>query len=711
MYNNTHPSTPNTPVSPTKDASFPQLGSLRTVGDERSDHTEYSENGLKPIKEDILPLILAVIVIILGLISCVVPYFLLQANEIIVARNELATLMNQGLVNLQKATETVGNTLQSFRAFYQFSSVQPTYLNQMVPYCYSTASGQFPDNVNTMVYAQMVLNQDRDAFVAKIRSMASEIPLYQGFNITGRNANNQVVPMWTEPLYAVAIHVAPLKGAQIILGANLMANPSRALDILNANLTMNITATPTFTTLRDGSYRPGVSLYSAVTDLNGTWVGIASVTIRIDELMVNAIPELASRGVYAAVFDLNYTSSDSTQGFIVTTQPGPNNTTLITAAQNNITMQQAEFLETGTFSFFDRLYSVVLIPTSSYINSFSSIQKWVPVIVSSILTLILVGICISIMFIRRMNKARKQRAESKNQMKKLRENQDNLRKLLNRIASQEHKARATINAIRDVVIVINRAGRILHTNKAFDKLFVYSEMELERGIQISSLFPDLGEDFFTAVTVDSVQTVARSRFGISFPMEIVVECLDMVDNSIISSVDSVSKAAEENENDVEAYVIVGHRKSQKSSDKLDQKEENIDSIMHSFDDRFPNEEFQNELLKFCVQNHTDESIQFLIKVRQYKRTKDIEQRIALQKSISDIFLKSGSPKQLNLPNDVMQLELMKISKNFGDPNVFKNIEEFVKRIVLTDIYPRFLAAQGHNVMETKSDVANNKHVI
>lgn len=226
-----------------------------------------------------------------------------------------------------------------------------------------------------------------------------------------------------------------------------MANPSRAQNILEANLTGFTTATAKFTTLRDGGRRPGVSLYSAVTDSNNTWIGIASVTIRIDDMIVNSIPDLSARSVHVAVFDSNYTKGDPEQGFIVSSQPGPNNITLVTAAQNNITIQQAQFLESGKFVFFDRVFSVVFIPTPLYINSFSSFQKWVPVIVSSILTLILIAACVVLLFLRRMHRAKKQRADSRKQMKILRENQESLRELLNRIVAQEHKTRATISKL------------------------------------------------------------------------------------------------------------------------------------------------------------------------------------------------------------------------------------------------------------------------
>ena len=61
----------------------------------------------------------------------------------------------------------------------------------MVPFVYATPNGQFPNFVNSVTYAQYVLNDDRRAFVDKYRALGGD---FTNFNLTARDANNNLIP-------------------------------------------------------------------------------------------------------------------------------------------------------------------------------------------------------------------------------------------------------------------------------------------------------------------------------------------------------------------------------------------------------------------------------------------------------------------------------------------------------------------------------------
>jgi hypothetical protein len=136
------------------------------------------------MRRDIIPGILTVLVVIAGFITAMVSFHACKDNEVVVLRHLLDEAREPTIARLEVALNTVLTSLESFYALYQFSPIPIAYYSQMVPYVYSTPSGNFPDHVNSIVYGQYVAHDDRERFITEYRSLGGD---YEHFNITARD--------------------------------------------------------------------------------------------------------------------------------------------------------------------------------------------------------------------------------------------------------------------------------------------------------------------------------------------------------------------------------------------------------------------------------------------------------------------------------------------------------------------------------------------
>jgi hypothetical protein len=258
--------------------------------------------------------------------------------------------------------------------------------------------------------------------------------------------------------------------------------------------------------------------------------------------------------------------------------------------------------------------------------------------------------------------------------------------------------RATINALPDYVCVITQAGKIVQTNSAFDMDFPFSQQDLEKGVYTWSVFTELSSDFFR--TVDESQeivTQAARRFGDYVDVQLRIRSLHLNDDKDSSSFSNdikgstLKNTSTVQQQEEEAFVIIAKNLSAKTSTHSETPNEER-TTRNNFEKKFKDAQFRKAMLEFCEQEKNAENVLFLEAVREYKKA-SFGLRMDMKQRIFDQFIKRESPMQLNLANDIVLEETIKISKAIADVDVFKSVEDCVTKIMVGDVYPRFIAAE------------------
>lgn len=76
-------------------------------------------------------------------------------------------------------------------------------------------------------------------------------------------------------------------------------------------------------------------------------------------------------------------------------------------------------------------------------------------------------------------------------------------------------------------------------------------------------------------------------------------------------------------------------------------------------------------------------------VRKYKKS-SVEQRNEMQGVIYSNFLKIGAKHQLNISENLSKQVDVRVMKGLGEIDLFHDVEEFVKSMVVVDSYQRYL---------------------
>jgi PAS domain-containing protein len=212
------------------------------------------------------------------------------------------------------------------------------------------------------------------------------------------------------------------------------------------------------------------------------------------------------------------------------------------------------FYVNQTVAFYDRLWTVTFTPTDSFLTAHNTIEKYIGIIVCCIVFLILMGGCIVVFFIKRMHRIAQSRLRGIAQIGALKEKQSGLNDLLRRIMAQEQRARATIDAIPDIVIMLDHSGCIVHSNSTFDELFCFDELTLQKGIFIGTAFPDTEFGFFRNIGPNDVlSTKAKTTHG-CFPAELRVRKLGTSgrQESLVMNMDCMTQ-------EEEAYIVIARK--------------------------------------------------------------------------------------------------------------------------------------------------------
>jgi PAS domain-containing protein len=668
--------------------------SKSSVGGATIDDPTYNSEGtdsffFKPSKHDLLPLALATLVIILGLTAALLGYFLVKNADEVVAKNALKDYALEVSLALSAASTSVIRVVQDAAMFYQVSKTPITLYDQFYPYMYS--GGSFPKYLTGVTYILAVPIDQVDSFVTSARAMGGD---YANMTVTGRDLQNNVVaPVWT-PLRGICMQTTPIANMKVLVGYDICTDYAKNKTMLTSLQTLKPACTGKIVTATVSTVNVATAVFQAIinTTTNQPY-GIIAGSIVMNTLINDAVANII-KNFYVSISDSNVTAPNDPFFYSTasTTNAG------MTSQQNADMIAAASYTEQTSVIFADRLFKITLIPGSEYHVQFDSSTRWIALSLSLCFMVILLVGCVVLYFTRKLVEARQKRQEASVQIDLLKTNQTALRTLLERIATQESKTRAVINALSDFICVTSVAGKILQTNAAFDSEFPFSQQELEKGVYLWDIFTELASDFFRmGDDTQEIVTQASRRFGGQLDVSVRVRNLQenaessTQSNEHKNSFSGVTGSTQVQRPDLEeAFVIIAKDIEHKST----QVELNTEEIQkrHEFERKFREKLFRDELKIFCEKSKTVENILFLEKVREYRKA-TFGDRMNLKQHIFDQFIKHDAPVQLNLANNVIVEETIKINKSMADVNVFKTVEDCVIKTLANDVYPRFLQAE------------------
>jgi PAS domain S-box-containing protein len=651
--------------------------------DDPTDKSEGTESYfLQPTRHDLLPLVLAIVSIALGLTAALTSYFLLRNNEFTAARNQLQVSLSTVKRAMIEATDSMSSVLISTASFYQVSKTPITLYDQLVPYVYS--SGSFPKFMTAVSYVEYVKPENTDSYLASLKLLGGE---YANMTIWSRDANGEKIPLIYTPLRCVVTQTVPTSNMASILGFDACTEPVRNATFINALNTGKMTTSTGISSV----FRPGaVSILLSKAVNSSITYGAVTATIVFTDLIDETLSAILDR-YEVSFYDMNATTADT---YMYTTYGGIDTST--SSAENSAYASSAMYTFSTFFDFGDHVYRIQIIPNADYLMKFDGSSKYVALVVSLVIMLILLIICVFIYFARKLLIAKQKRAQAHVQIDLLKTNQTALRTLLDRIAVQESKTRAVINSLTDCICVISPTGKILQTNTAFDETFPFTHQEMEKGVYLWDVFTELASDFFRVCSEKEILTQATRRFGDTVDVAVRVRDLRAKDGQGSSA--SLSKEEKNSGNTFgttmniqlqeleEAFVIIAKNNSAKLQVEVTTENQ---VKKHEFARKFRDHRFRDELRRYCEINKNVENVLFLERVREFKKAQ-FGVRVDMKMSIFDQFIKQDAPMQLNLSNEMVVEESIKINKSMGDIDLFKNIEECVLSTLALDIYPRFL---------------------
>jgi PAS domain-containing protein len=630
--------------------------------------------------------VFCVLVIIASLFSSLTSFFLLSQKEDNDAKAEFKMDVEYNTFLLQKTIATYARLLASTQQYTQSvlyeEAGQLVHIHQDGFEKYVYESSTMPvDGVNTLNYLRIVPNSQLSSFIEEIRALGG---LYQNFTMFSRDNNNTKLDLLPSPVYYPLVAATPLDAIQLNLGFDSSTRYPNTLAIQKAIATQDATATGK--TISVNVNTPSIIIYAPV-EWKKQLVSICAIAVRVDRLVELTLAN-TQMNVDGIVFmmdaDFNRTLTFQERIMHVTFKTFNEKMRTNIQSFDKITKQMYDNILNDPqtvpiiMNITDHRFAFIFTPTDRFFNKVQTADRWIGLFVPLALCVILIVGALIFARVIYYNKAMLEKDNERVVI--LEEAQEKLQIMLNRIAIQDKKTRQTINAIQDYIVCTNTKGRILSTNTAFDTTFSYKSNELERGVYIGSLFPQLDRLFFIDLQ-GTVDTFAKTRF-LQIPVQVTV-------NQILEGEEF--ERAKDNEED-EAYLIIARNTSEQEQLVRERKaKELVNNRMKwvEFDAQFKIPAFKKALLKFCEKEKNAENVVFLDAVAVYKR-KRVEQRVEMQREIFNKFIKVGSSMQLNIPHTTSEEYRVLVNKRLGDEEVFGPLEDVVKTMIMQDSYPRFM---------------------
>jgi NO-binding membrane sensor protein with MHYT domain len=313
-----------------------------------------------------------------------------------------------------------------------------------------------------------------------------------------------------------------------------------------------------------------------------------------------------------------------------------------------------------------------------------------------IVTLATTLTCFVMLMISSITRRSRYRAEKRmdllNQAMKKRQ-VETLDNLVSRIASEEYQTRRVMDLVSDAICIIDHEGDIIKANSAFDRLIGINP-DSSRG-NIVTYIDDVPE-------IIKLSRKSTQKYG---------HYNGHIQNKLLGSI-SVAITASMETNLEEIFCVLILRKSvpelplhsELGQDSITSSVTETDmntphhqhswyfSQLYELRNKMEDSDFLNEFSSFTKKEFSEENIEFIMQVKQYKQCQVVIERIQSQERILNMFVKIGASKQLNLPGYILEAEYRDIMSGFGQVDIFDRLEKKVLEILL-DSYVRFKQAQ------------------
>lgn len=260
--------------------------------------------------------------------------------------------------------------------------------------------------------------------------------------------------------------------------------------------------------------------------------------------------------------------------------------------------------------------------------------------------------------------------------------QELLKKLLERISEAEERTSSIMNSIKDIVLTVTAEGVVTHANTAFYDRFGYSAVDVEGSgiITLDRLFPQLKD---IAKSGDSLgQVILSYDDQMTHPFTGLTKKRKNID------FEAYITKAKQNSSGQHMFVFVGRISSQllgtipKSGSLL--------SMEGEFDRLLLNPEEKEKFKTFCRNEKSEENMLFMDAVLEYKSLKQTHERMIKQEAIIRTFLKGEeSPLAINVSGTIVKKELTLIEKGVGQLDLFDKLYQTVKNNLALDTYSRY----------------------
>jgi PAS domain-containing protein len=448
----------------------------------------------KKCKLHIHDIIIAVVAIALGVLLFLIgggAFFPVLRADFRRVNFALEAAQANAVVQVNSMLEKTLSTLKLLTAVVQ-SNPGIDYSTQFLP----VMDAGIPLYVDLVTLNQRVLQANKDTFVASKRASGG---LYSNFTIQTKQTDAETVEYYPVVQSKVSKATQNAVRAGFDPASEIAYLGQDVYDSTTKNAFAHVTKyqTPSlsnlfFATTVDVNNKlqyTNITIMLLIPIINTTrgLTGVFASRLNIGGLVADTVRNLTTN-IIVSLYDTNDTAVNG--GLIYNSLSLTNNVSVANA------LAQESYTVVADIPFLTNVFRLKFTSTSTFVDSNQGTLRWIPLIVSCIAFAVVEPLVLSLFIFLRLRKSLRARKRNKRALHALKDSHERTKMLLSRLAKQEAKSRATVDAIPDFVIILNSTGTIVHTNKTFDKLFGYSQKQMESGLQVTTVIPALTSNIF-----------------------------------------------------------------------------------------------------------------------------------------------------------------------------------------------------------------------
>ncbi|KAL0488451.1 sensor protein FixL [Acrasis kona] len=491
----------------------------------------------------------AILILVLCLVGGLTGYFVMQTNFKNSARAQFADESQDFQTTINANIKRVTNDLIVLQtAFKLFDDID--YNTRFVPLVSSLASvvkfdnGSFimPEYCSFLTYIQVVPFSNQSTYLSTIQSWGGPFANVKSIDTASGSGPDIVRPNY----YAITLKY-PLDDT---IGRNSASDPVRNETLTNAYNTHTIQVSNNTLFLGE-TQLSGVIVFAPVVRGNVT-IGFVSAGFYLSKLLQVSFPLDAKNAIVML-------DSDNTVMAVTTRDHS-----LCTKNCDNISYKDVRnylsnvmYNDSITVELYNKKYKLIYVSNTVYEDNL----KIVP-LCSCLIVMLAAEIMLVLVYgYRRVIVAKRVQDLTKQRVEVLEAHRSKLASLLKKSVKSESKSRSIINSIPDLVIVIDRSGKIMQTNNSFDNIFSYNEQEWNLGVNISTILVDSSPNFYETTSEDTViETNITLRDYTTKKAEVKVASIngDEVETTPITPfpMEKSMQIQKQGDEDDEAYVIL-----------------------------------------------------------------------------------------------------------------------------------------------------------